>query len=330
MFTIGPYQFTNKLVLAPMAGVTDRPFRQLCRSLGAGMTVSEMISSKADLRHTRKSQLRMDHQGEPGPIIVQIAGAEAKTMADAAQYNVDQGAQIIDINMGCPAKKVCKLDAGSALLKDPGLVEQILTSVVNAVSVPVTLKTRTGWSIENKNILKIAEIAQNSGIQALSIHGRTRQDMYNGNAEYDTITEVCKIIDMPVLANGDIDSVQKAKLVMDKTGCSAIMIGRAAQKKPWIFQQIDHYFKTGKIAEEPTLQQKQNWLTSHLLNLYDFYGEVHGVKIARKHINWQLNDAPEYHLVKPEIMAVKQAEIQLKRINNYFERQIESSFAKAS
>lgn len=316
---IGPYTFSNRVALAPMAGVTDRPFRQLCRSLGAGMTVSEMISSKPELRKTRKSILRRDHQGEPGPVIVQIAGADPYVMAEAARYNVDQGAQIIDINMGCPAKKVCRVDAGSALMKDTKKVKEILTAVVNAVSVPVTLKTRTGWSQQHKNVHQIATIAQDCGIQALTIHGRTREEKYFGSAEYDTIQFIKQQLSIPLIANGDIDSAKKAKMVMDFTSADAIMIGRAAQQKPWIFQQINNYLVTGKVSEEPDLITRKNWLLNHLHNLYNFYGEHQGIRIARKHINWQLGDEYNFMTYKSEIMRAENITGQLGHINRYFE-----------
>jgi tRNA-dihydrouridine synthase B len=320
-FSIGPYQFANPLVLAPMAGVTDRPFRQLCRSLGAGMTVSEMITSRPDLRDSRKTQLRMDHQGEPGPIIVQIAGGIPQMMAEAAQYNVDHGAQIIDINMGCPAKKVCKVDAGSALLKDTNLVRSILSAVVESVSIPVTLKMRTGLSRDNKNALEIAKIAEDCGIQALTIHGRTREDKYLGQAEYSTIRTVKQSISIPVIANGDIDSAQKAKMVMDFTGADAIMIGRIAQQRPWIFEHIERFLATGQLQQEPGEQQKQKWLRDHLNNLYAFYGEYLGVQIARKHINWQLGKNCQYSAnVKAALMQTTTVEAQLSLIDAYFEQ----------
>ena len=317
-FCIGPYRFQNRLALAPMAGVTDRPFRQLCRRLGAGMTVSEMITSRPDLRNSRKTRLRMDHEGEPGPIIVQIAGGVPSLMADAAAFNVDNGAQIIDINMGCPAKKVCKVDAGSALLRDEALVASILRAVVEAVSVPVTLKIRTGWSRAGRNALEIAHIAEDCGIQALTIHGRTREDRFQGNAEYDTIRLVKNQVGIPVIANGDIDSVKKAEMVMDFTAADAIMVGRIAQQRPWIFSQIDHYLSTGKIPGEPAAEQKQEWLKSHLKNLYAFYGEHQGVRIARKHINWQLADGPGYAGFKPLLMQAGTATQQLDTIEAYF------------
>ncbi len=317
-FSIGPYHFANRLVLAPMAGVTDRPFRQLCRELGAGMTVSEMITSRPDLRDSRKTRLRMDHDGEPGPIIVQIAGGVPQLMAEAAAHNVANGAQIIDINMGCPAKKVCRVDAGSALLKDRALVESILRAVVDAVDVPVTLKIRTGWARNQRNALDIAGIAEDSGVQALTIHGRTREDRFLGDAEYETIRQVKRQIQIPVIANGDIDSAKKAEMVMDFTAADAIMVGRIAQQRPWIFGQIDHYLSTGKMPEEPTDELKQTWLISHLKNLYAFYGEHQGVRIARKHINWQLACNDGYAMVKPLLMQARTAAQQLNTIEAYF------------
>ena len=330
-FKIGPYQFSNTLVLAPMAGVTDRPFRQLCRSLGAGMTVSEMVSSKPELRKTRKSLLRLDHQGEPGPVIVQIAGADPEVMADAARYNVDQGAQIIDINMGCPAKKVCKVDAGSALMKDEIKVAAILKAVVSSVSVPVTLKTRTGWSRENKNIGRIAKIAEDNGIQALTVHGRTREDKYNGLAEYDSIRAIKNQLSIPVIANGDIDSAKKARTVMDITGANAIMVGRAAQSKPWIFRQIEHYLETGMELDEPDLATRQNWLVNHLINLYDFYGEFQGVRIARKHINWQLGAENKYQQTfKRLIMLTENSNEQMGLIDQLFDQLQENNTVKTA
>jgi len=329
-FAIGRYKFDNRLVLAPMAGVTDRPFRQMCRCLGAGMTVSEMISSRPDLRNSRKTQLRMDHQGEPGPVIVQIAGGCPQMMAQAAIYNVEHGAQIIDINMGCPAKKVCKVDAGSALLKDSKLVESILRAVVDAVAVPVTLKIRTGWARSHKNALDIAAIAEACGIQALTIHGRTREDKYLGTAEYETIRRVKNNLRIPVIANGDIDSVKKAKMVMDFTAADAIMVGRIAQQRPWIFGQIEHYLSTGIESKEPSDELKQAWLKNHLNNLYAFYGEHQGVQIARKHINWQLGQNNNYDTVKPLLMQARTAAQQLETIEAYFDDCYLKSYDRAS
>ncbi len=329
-FAIGPYRFSNRLALAPMAGVTDRPFRQLCRQLGAGMTVSEMITSRPDLRDSRKTRLRMDHEGEPGPIIVQIAGGIPQMMAEAAAYNVSQGAQIIDINMGCPAKKVCKVDAGSALLRDTRLVESILRAVVAAVEVPVTLKIRTGWSRDQRNALEIARIAEDCGIAALTIHGRTREDRFQGVAEYETIRRVKQAVQLPIIANGDIDSVKKAQMVVDFTAADAIMVGRIAQQRPWIFGQIEHYLNTGKEPVEPSDQLKQAWLISHLKNLYAFYGEHQGVRIARKHINWQLGHSETYHIVRPALMQAQTATQQLQTIEAYFENRNLESYDWAS
>jgi tRNA-dihydrouridine synthase B len=329
-FSIGSYSFQNHLVLAPMAGVTDRPFRQLCRSLGAGMTISEMITSRPDLWQSRKTQLRMDHTDEPGPIIVQIAGGIPGMIADAARYNVDHGAQIIDINMGCPAKKVCKVEAGSSLLKNTSLVSDILQTVVKSVPVPVTLKIRTGWSRENRNALEVAKIAEDCGVQALTIHGRTREDKFLGEAEYETIRQVKQAVQIPVIANGDIDCEKKAKMVLDFTAADAIMIGRVAQHRPWIFQQIERYLATGKTAREPTDQQKKLWLINHLKNLYTFYGEFQGVQIARKHINWQLGQFATYRQVKPALMQATVAEAQLDIINLYFEQWFPGKLAEAS
>ncbi|MBT8436257.1 MAG: tRNA dihydrouridine synthase DusB [Gammaproteobacteria bacterium] len=329
-FAIGPYKFDNRLVLAPMAGVTDRPFRQMCRRLGAGMTVSEMISSRPDLRDSRKTRLRMDHEGEPGPIVVQIAGGIPEMMAEAAIYNVEHGAQIIDINMGCPAKKVCKVDAGSALLKDTGLVESILRAVVNAVSVPVTLKIRTGWSRDSKNAVEVAGLAEACGIQALTIHGRTREDKYLGSAEYETIRQVKNNLRIPIIANGDIDSAKKAKMVMDFTAADAIMVGRIAQQRPWIFGQIEHYLSTGTGPEEPPDELKQEWLFNHLQNLHVFYGGHQGVQIARKHINWQLGHKKNYYIVKPLLMQAGTAAQQLETIEAYFNDCYLKSYDRAS
>jgi len=313
-----------------MAGVTDRPFRQLCRSLGAGMTISEMISSRPDLRASRKTRLRMDHQGEPGPIIVQIAGGIPQMMAEAAVYNVAQGAQIIDINMGCPAKKVCRVDAGSALLKDSKLVESILSSVVAAVAVPVTLKMRTGWSRNHRNALEIATIAEACGIQALTIHGRTREDKYLGFAEYETMRRVKQNIKIPLIANGDIDSAKKAEMVMDITAADAIMVGRIAQQRPWILGQIDHFLTTGRELDDPSNEQKFRWLTDHIRNLHAFYGEHQGVRIARKHINWQLGHSEKYNKVRPVLMQANTARQQLQSIEAYFDDCYPGSLARAS
>jgi tRNA-dihydrouridine synthase B len=329
-FKIGPYRFDNPLALAPMAGVTDRPFRELCRRLGAAMTVSEMINSRPELRDSRKTRLRMNHDGEPGPIIVQIAGGIPRMMADAAAYNVSRGAQIIDINMGCPAKKVCRVDAGSALLRDRSLVESILRAVVGAVEVPVTLKIRTGWARKERNALDIARIAEDSGIQALTIHGRTREDKFLGEAEYETIRRVKQSVSIPVIANGDIDSAKKARMVMDFTAADAIMVGRTAQQRPWIFGQIERYLTTGAEPEEPSDRQKKAWLYGHLKNLHAFYGEQQGVRIARKHINWQLGQEDDFHTVKPLLMQAQTAAQQLRAIEAYFDQRYLDSYDRAS
>lgn len=271
-----------------MAGVTDLPFRRLCRSMGAGIVVGEMVSCDPSLRNSRKSRLRTRHDSEPSPRVVQIVGGDAQMLAQSAAYNVSQGAQIIDINMGCPAKKVCNKAAGSALLKDPLLVEQILNQVVAAVDVPVTLKIRTGWDEQNKNAVEIAKIAEQAGIQLLSVHGRTRACKFAGNAEYRTIKQVKDAVSIPVIANGDIDSPQKARQVLDMTGVDGLMIGRAAQGRPWIFQEIDYYLTTGKFLAAKPVEQIEQILTSHVESLHNFYGEIQGAKIARKHFAWYL------------------------------------------
>jgi tRNA-dihydrouridine synthase B len=284
---IGPYALKNKLIVAPMAGVTDRPFRQLCKHMGAGMAVSEMVSSNSLLWGSEKTRRRASHEGEVAPVSVQIAGADPKMMAEAARYNVDQGAQIIDINMGCPAKKICNVMAGSALLQNESLIGKILDAITHAVDIPVTLKIRTGWDTQHKNAVTVARIAENAGIQALAIHGRTRACAYRGEAEYDTIAAVkASTKTIPIIANGDITTPEKAKQVMEYTGADAVMIGRAAQGRPWIFREIDYYFKTGKYLPTPEVAEIHQVLISHLHDLYKFYGEYSGVRIARKHISW--------------------------------------------
>jgi len=284
---IGPYVLKNNLIVAPMAGVTDRPFRQLCKQMGAGMAVSEMVTSNSLLYGSSKTRRRANHAGEVEPKSVQIAGADPVMMAEAARYNVERGAQIIDINMGCPAKKVCNVMAGSALLQNEALVEKILTSVVKAAQdVPVTLKIRTGWDKQHRNALQILRIAEDSGIQALAIHGRTRACGYTGNAEYDTIAAVKVLARIPVIANGDITTPEKARYVLDYTRADGIMIGRAAQGRPWIFREIDHYLKTGCHLPPPQVGEIHRVLIGHLEDLYDFYGEHAGVRVARKHISW--------------------------------------------
>ena len=283
---IGRIRLDNKLILAPMAGVTDRPFRQLCRQMGAGLAVSEMVSANTALWGTPKSVRRMDHGGETGPISVQILGMEPTEMAEAARVNLDLGAEIIDINMGCPAKKVCKLAAGSALLRDEPLVARILEAVVAAVQVPVTLKIRTGWSRDERNALRIARIAHDSGIAALAVHGRTRACGYAGKAEYDTVRAIKQEVPIPVIANGDIDSPEKARFVLDYTGADAIMIARAAQGRPWIFREISDYLESGTRPSNPNPGWIKETLIAHLHALYDFYGEYLGVRVARKHVAW--------------------------------------------
>ena len=315
---IGCYQLTSPVLLAPMAGVTDRPFRQLCRRLGAGLTTSEMVSADPSLRNSRKTRLRLDHSGEQAPISVQIAGTEADQMANAARFNVDQGAQIIDINMGCPAKKVCNVMAGSALLKDEHKVAAILEAVVNAVEVPVTLKIRTGWDRNQRNALRIAQLAESAGIQALAIHGRTRDCGYKGVAEYDSIAEVKSRVSIPVIANGDVDTPQKAKQVLDHTGADAVMLGRAAQGHPWIFREINHFLQHGEILAAPTAEEISHCLQQHLQNLYDFYGEFMGVRIARKHIGWYCQQHDEARAFRRQINAVEDAQQQLDQVIAFF------------
>jgi tRNA-dihydrouridine synthase B len=283
---IGTHILKNKLIVAPMAGVTDRPFRQLCKTMGAGMAVSEMVSSNSLLWGSKKTQRRANHDGEVSPVSVQIAGADPQMLAAAARYNVDNGAQIIDINMGCPAKKICNVMAGSALLQDEKLVGKILDAVVKAVDIPVTLKIRTGWDKQHKNALSIAHIAENSGVQALAIHGRTRACAYTGTAEYDTIAAVKAAIKIPVIANGDITTPEKARSILAYTKADAIMIGRAAQGRPWIFREINHYLATGEHLPVPEVSEIHRVLINHLHDLYEFYGEYSGVRIARKHISW--------------------------------------------
>lgn len=316
---IGPYQLKNKLILAPMAGVTDRPFRELCLHYGAAMAVSEMMSSNPDVWRSDKSQQRLVDTTESGIRSVQIAGSDPQEIAQAARYCVEQGAQIIDINMGCPAKKVNKKLAGSALLKEPKLVEEILSAVVDAVDVPVTLKTRTGWDKENINCIEIARIAEQAGIQALALHGRTRDCMYKGDAEYDSIKAVKQAISIPVIANGDVDSPQKAQQVLDYTNADALMIGRPAQGQPWIFKQIQHYLTTGELLPPPSLAEKREVILQHVMSLHQFYGAYKGLRIARKHVGWYL--AQECHIrdFRGTFNRIEDANEQLDTLNNYFE-----------
>jgi len=320
---IGSYKLSNNLFLAPMAGVTDRPFRQLCKRMGAGMAVSEMVSSNSLLWGSEKTLRRANHDGETDPISVQIVGADPRLMAEAAKYNVDLGAQIIDINMGCPAKKICKVAAGSALLQDEKLVGDILDAVVGAVDVPVTLKIRTGWDTEHRNGVKIAGIAENSGIQLLAVHGRTRACAYKGEAEYDTIARIKQSVSIPVIANGDIKTPEKAKYVLDYTGVDGIMIGRAAQGRPWIFREINHYLETGAYLPEPELTEVSQILIQHMHNLYDFYGEHTGVRVARKHISWYSKGLSGGASFRNTVNRVETAKEQLGVTQSFFEQQLE-------
>ena len=314
---IGKYQLDNNLILAPMAGVTDRPFRELCRKQGAGLAVSEMLSSNPRVWNSTKSKLRMDYHDESGIRSVQIAGAEPLAMANAARLTVQLGAQIVDINMGCPAKKVNKKKAGSALLPHPELVKAILESVVDAVDVPVTLKIRTGWDPENRNGLEIAQIAEQAGIQALSVHGRTRQCLFKGEAEYDTIKTIKESISIPVIANGDITSVEKAKYVLDHTGADAIMIGRGAQGAPWIFNEINHYLNTGQYAQRLAQMEITEILLNHVQALHGFYGDVMGPRIARKHVGWYLQEQDRLGNFKRKFNAIESSSEQLNALETY-------------
>jgi tRNA-dihydrouridine synthase B len=315
---IGSHILKNNLIVAPMAGVTDRPFRQLCKSMGAGMAVSEMVSSNSLLWGSEKTRRRANHEGEVDPISVQIAGADPAMMAEAARYNVAQGAQIIDINMGCPAKKICNVMAGSALLQDQPLVGRILDAVVGAVDVPVTLKIRTGWDTQHKNALAVARIAESAGIQVLAIHGRTRACAYAGHAEYDTIAAVKASVRIPVIANGDITTPEKAKHVLEYTKADAIMIGRAAQGRPWIFREISHYLATGKHLPLPEVAEIHRVLINHLHELYSFYGEYSGVRIARKHISWYTKGLVGSASFRHAMNQLQSTDQQLAAVNEFF------------
>ena len=317
---IGAHQLRNGLFVAPMAGITDRPFRRIARRMGAAMAVSEMISSRPELRDSRKTRLRQDHAGEAGPIVVQIAGGEPAMLAEAARYNAGLGADIIDINMGCPAKKVCNTLAGSALLKDEPLVGRILTAVVKAVNVPVTLKFRTGWDTVNNNALKVAKIAEESGVQLLSLHGRTRACGFSGRAEYDTIREVKRATRLPVVANGDITTPEEAKHVLEYTGADGIMIGRAAQGRPWIFREIGHYLSTGEKLPHPLVSEIHAVLLAHLQELYAFYGRETGVKVARKHISWYTKGLAGSASFRHHMNQLETCEEQLDAVNRFFEQ----------
>jgi tRNA-dihydrouridine synthase B len=315
---IGPYRIDPPVVLAPMAGVTDKPFRLLCKRLGAGLAAYEMTTADPKLWHTRKSLHRMDHAGEPEPVSVQIAGYDPAMLAEAARFNVANGAQIIDINMGCPAKKVCNVWSGSALLQDEPLVARICAAVAAAVEVPVTLKIRTGWDREHRNALRIAHIAEDSGIAALAVHGRTRADKYEGEAEYDTIAAVKAAVRIPVLANGDITTPQRARHVLERTGADAVMIGRGAQGRPWIFREIAHYLATGHTLPEPDPAEVAAILLGHLQHLYAFYGELAGVRIARKHLGWYAKDRPENAAFRQVVNQAQSAVEQLRLTAAYF------------
>ena len=315
---IGNHILKNNLVVAPMAGVTDRPFRQLCKKLGAGLAVSEMVTSNSLLYGSEKTRRRANHEGEVDPISVQIAGADPQMMAEAARYNVDNGAQIIDINMGCPAKKICNVMAGSALLKDEPLVLQILKAVVGAVNVPVTLKIRTGWDKNNRNAVMIAKMAEDAGVQALAMHGRTRACLYMGDAEYDTIAAVKQAVNIPLIANGDITTPEKAKYVLDYTGADAVMIGRAAQGRPWIFREIEHFLKTGTHLLPPTVEEIHSVMLEHVNDLYGFYGEIAGMRVARKHISWYTKGLAGSASFRHNMNTLQTIELQQAAINDFF------------
>ncbi len=327
---IGPYTLENKTIAAPMAGVTDRPFRQLCKKMGAAMAISEMVTSDPRLYETEKTQRRTNHEGEVQPVSAQIAGADPRMLADAARHNVSRGAQIIDINMGCPAKKVCNMQAGSALLRDEALVGQILDAVVQAVEVPVTLKIRTGWDGHSKNAVKIAKIAESAGVQALTVHGRTRACGFSGEAEYDTIAEVKSAVSIPVIANGDIASPEKARAVLRATQADAVMIGRAAQGRPWIFRDISHYLATGTRLPAPTPQEIRGVLAHHLTELYAFYGEHTGVRVARKHIGWYTKTLSGVAQVRQRINEKETGDEQLAEVHRFFDQMLEFQWEEAA
>jgi len=315
---IGSIELRNNLIVAPMAGVTDRPFRSLCKRLGAGMAVSEMVASNSLLWGSEKTIRRGNHDGEVEPKVIQIAGADPEMMAEAARYNVDKGADIIDINMGCPAKKICNVYAGSALLKDEPLVARIVDAVVRAVDVPVTLKIRTGWNKDNRNALAIAKIAEDHGIQSLAMHGRTRACMYTGDAEYDTIRAVKQSVRIPVVANGDVTTPEKAKFVLEYTGADAVMIGRAAQGRPWIFREIEHYLLTGVKLAPPPVEEIRQVMIAHLHDLYAFYGYERGVRVARKHIGWYTKGLKNSAMFRARMNTLEDAQVQLAAVKEFF------------
>jgi tRNA-dihydrouridine synthase B len=315
---IGPHILRNNLFVAPMAGVTDRPFRNLCRRYGAGLAVSEMVTSRRELWQSAKTRRRLDHTGEAEPITVQIAGADPQQMADAARFNADHGARIIDINMGCPAKKVCNTAAGSALLRDEALVGRILDAVVKAVDVPVTLKYRTGWDALRRNAVEVARIAEEAGAQMLTLHGRTRACGFSGTAEYDTIRAVKHATRLPVIANGDIASAEDARRVLDYTGADGVMIGRAAQGRPWLFREVENYLATGERTPAPPVAEVHDVLVEHLHELYALHGRDSGVRIARKHIHWTTKGLPGWSEFRHEINGLDACEAQLAAVDRYF------------
>src|SRR5271169_2270685 len=319
---IGPYTLPSNVLLAPMAGVTDRPFRMLCRKFGAGLAASEMLTADVRLWDTPKSRRRMDLAGEASPRVVQIAGFDPAMMAEAARRNVDAGAQIIDINMGCPAKKVCNRLSGSALLQDEALVARILHAVVNAVSVPVTLKTRTGWDRDNKNGVRIARIAEDCGIQALAIHGRTRADMYQGIAEHETVREIKDKIKIPVFANGDIDSPIRAREILAATGCDGIMIGRAAQGRPWIFDEVNFFLQEGELRADLALEKVRDIMRAHLEDLYAFYGDATGVRVARKHLSWYFRQHPGQEALRNRLVQIETPREQLAMLLEQYDTRV--------
>lgn len=316
---IGPYQLANPLVLAPMAGVTDRPFRELCKRMGAGMVVAEMLTSDVRLWNSRKSSLRLLQSDDPEPRSVQIAGGDPHMLANAARACVELGAQIVDINMGCPAKKVCNKAAGSALMQDESLVQQILHAVVQAVDVPVTLKMRTGWDHQHKNGINIAKIAEDAGISALAVHGRTRVDLYKGEAEYDTIAHIKQAVRIPVFANGDITSAAKAQYVLEHTGADGLLIGRGAQGNPWIFREINHYLQHGSRLNKPSLNEIEKTILEHLSALHEFYGDFMGIKIARKHVAWYLQEYPQAKVFRSQFNQLECGQEQQILLREYFQ-----------
>ena len=319
---IGPFELPNPLFVAPMAGVTDRPFRQLCRRLGAGYAVSEMVTSKRELWTTLKTSRRANHDGEPGPIAVQIAGVDPTEMADAARYNIDRGAQIIDINMGCPAKKVCNVWAGSALMRNETLALAIVDAVVAACAprgVPVTLKMRTGWCDSERNALQLARAAQSAGVAMLTVHGRTREQAYRGHAEHDTVAAVKAALHIPVVANGDIDSPRAARDVLQRTGVDALMIGRAAQGRPWIFREITHFLATGQLLPAPATHEVRHWLVEHLHDHYALHGEASGVRSARKHIGWAVRALPGGEAFRAAMNTLDDAQAQVRAVQTFFD-----------